>query len=407
MYRFLLVLFILHLQTTLPSQDCETSEVIQRSIAAEDTDSAFATELHESQVFINSSCTSNNKLLLHLVGTIDNPANTTYFPTLAANAGYKVINLKYNNNVATKDACSESPDEECFRNYRQEIVFGTPVSPEVNVDSTESIVNRLVKLLVYLHDLYPSEGWSDFYLESQTINWSNIVLSGHSQGGGHAAYLAKLYDVDRVLMFSSPNDFSEFFDQPAEWLNDESMTKEYNYFAFGNKLDDVVDFDFQLQNWVAMGFSEQNDSMRVDGRECGYENSRILYTEYDSSGLFKPNHSAVIIDRFTPVASGVPVYEEVWKYMLGLCEMSSSLNPEIKIYSHLSIHPNPFSSIFQVESQDVIGEIAIYDQLGQLVFTSKPLKKSFQVQFSSRPGLFYLHIRTQHSQDAVLKIIKL
>src|SRR2546425_9573289 len=56
----------------------------------------------------------------------------------------------------------------------------------LNVSVANSIDNRLTKLLQYLTLQYPDEGWDRFLLRDKP-KWSQIAVSGHSQGGGNAA----------------------------------------------------------------------------------------------------------------------------------------------------------------------------------------------------------------------------
>jgi pimeloyl-ACP methyl ester carboxylesterase len=48
------------------------------------------------------------------------------------------------------------------------------------------------------------------------MDFGRMILAGHSQGGGHAAFIAMRHEVARVLMFGSPKDFSTRFNQPAD-----------------------------------------------------------------------------------------------------------------------------------------------------------------------------------------------
>ena len=49
------------------------------------------------------------------------------------------------------------------------------------------------------------QNWGQF-LSGGSIQWDHIIISGHSQGGGHAAVIGISNPVRRVLMFASPND---------------------------------------------------------------------------------------------------------------------------------------------------------------------------------------------------------
>lgn len=94
--------------------------------------------------------------------------------------------------------------------------------PVANTQS-ETIVNRLVKLLSYLQEHDAPRRW-DGYLLNGEPNWSRIVVSGLSQGAGMAAYIAKRKAVARAVLFSSPWDFMGASRQLAPWISEPSAT---------------------------------------------------------------------------------------------------------------------------------------------------------------------------------------
>lgn len=407
MRRYLILVLVIASYLNVLGQDCPSESLIQRSIKAFETDNNinWEGEDQEHQVYINPDCIPNDKLLVHLVGTFDNPKNTNYFPSLAANQGYKVINLKYLNWVPAVGACADSDDANCFQKYRQEIIFGTDVSSTVTVDSDNSIINRLSKLLIHLDNLYPSENWNHFLLGSNEINWSNIVVSGHSQGGGHAAFLGKQFEVKRVLMFAAPNDYSNFFSTPASWLNNESATPDSCYYAFGNLYDDVVDFDKQYQVWESMNLLNQSDTVDVDNTAPDYNNSKLLYTKNNASFVFSGNHNAMIIDEFTPLSAGIPVFTSVWEYMLRFDSDITSTTSVGNSFSAINAFPNPTSDQLFISSEKIISQIEIYSLSGKLLDVSEPNKNSFDVNLEAYIGLLLLKISTIDNKNKMIKVI--
>lgn len=403
---YLLLAVLLGQWVALSGQSCLSDSLKVRSIEASETDSNIGGEVWEHQVFYNSDCVPNDLLVLHLVGSFDNPANTTYFPSLAANRGFKAINLKYRNEVSANGACALSSDMDCYEKYREEIIFGTDVSSQVSVDSNECILNRLLKLLVHLDSLYPLENWDHFLAGSDSIDWSDIVLSGHSQGGGHAAFIAKQFEVERVLMFASPNDFSPLFSAPAPWLSVPGLTPDSNHFAFGNLFDEVVDFEKQYQNWGAMNLMVLGDSVLVDNSSCPYNASRILYTEDTSAtGVPGPFHNSVVIDNFTPLVGGVPVFTPVWEYMLGLCPVSTSVLDQGIVPEGIRVFPNPARSRLNLHAEKAIAEVEVYNLSGKLLTRLEPFKN--EVSFSLEPasGLLILRIRLLDGRVQVLRVL--
>ena len=386
-------------------QTCIQDSLIVRNIKAFDTDNTINREFQNHQVYINRGCTTNNKLLLHLVGSFDNPVNTTFFPALAANNGFKVINLKYPNNVSAKGACGNSSDMDCFRKYRQEIIFGENASTEVSVDSSNSIINRVLKLLLHLDSLYPSENWNSHLAGTDAVDWSKIVLSGHSQGGGHAAFLAKQFKVHRVLMFASPNDFSNSFLSPASWVSESSTTPDSSYFAFGNLFDDVIDFNQQFQIWELMNLLEDHDSINVDNLPGTYNRSKVLYTTNSQSTIPSGNHNAMILDKFTPMSSGAPLFISVWKYMLGLHSITTSIENNNVANFNVEVFPNPTRNRLFVKSREEVATVEVYNSTGNLRKKVKPTSKDFEINLESLTGFAFIKLTLKNSKSAIMKIV--
>ena len=400
------LLFILgFLYADISAQPCDPDSLITRSIKAFTTSSSIDWELQNHLVYVNPDCPSNDKLLVHLVGTFDNPSSTTYFPIHAANHGYKVISLKYPNNVSGTTSCRTSSDIDCHWKYRQEIVFGTDTSSAVSVDSNNCIVNRLEKLLIYLDNSYPDENWHDFLSESNKITWPNIAVSGHSQGGGHAAFIAKYFDLDRVAMFASPNEYSTHFSAPAAWTRLPSATPDSNYYAFGNLFDDIIDFAEQYAVWNDMRLIAFGDTLEVGSASCPYNSTRMLYTQDTSGSGLAAHHNSVLIDNYTPLDSGVPAFSQVWGYILGLCPPTTSTHDLERTDLSVRAYPNPALDEVTVQSTHTITRIEIVDAFGRLLAIHEPRLHKATIRTSSYTGLLFLRVITQTNRAVVVKIL--
>jgi predicted esterase len=147
-------------------------------------------------------------LLVFLPGTGGEPPGPVPFLKMAADAGYRVISLAYNDVPAVAVYCPRKPDPACSEEFRRMRIYGDGTSLDPDIDNTraESIVNRFVKLLQYLDRHEPARGWAG-YLANGAPNWSRIALAGQSQGAGMAAFIAKQHAMARVILFSSPWDF--------------------------------------------------------------------------------------------------------------------------------------------------------------------------------------------------------
>jgi len=153
---------------------------------------------------------SNGLVLVSLGGTNSKPADLEDFDRTAVELGYRVLALDYPNSVIST-ACRDSKQPDAFDHFREEIVEGKPTSDLVEVDRANSIEGRLQSALNELQ-------WSQ--------DWSKIVVVGHSQGSGHAAYLGKLHRLRGVIMLAGPQD------DGAGWLSRPGQTDPLNYVAF-------------------------------------------------------------------------------------------------------------------------------------------------------------------------------
>lgn len=361
--QFKINIFILFLfsASSAFSQGCDSLLLNIVEVRANDTDNNIPWELSRHYTFFNPDCVPKNKLLVHLVGTIDNPSSTQLFTSLAANHGFHVLSLKYKNNLSAQTACNSSTDVDCHFKFRREIIEGVDYSPEVEVDSVNAIYNRLLRLLHYMDSNYPTQNWGQ-YFSGNNINWNKIIVSGHSQGGGHAAVIGITQPLIRVLMFASPNDYSNHFNQVAPWTNLPHVAADSAYYSFNNINDLVSEYNTQYTAALNIGVGLFGDTVSVDNTAYPYQLSHNLYTSIDSSG-FTVNHGMVVIDNNVPLDSnGKPIFEEVWKYMLGIdCPLSGT--PDFQTSDYFTLFPNPTDTYVNVVvNNDYIGEeIFIYD----------------------------------------------
>ena len=330
---------------------------------------------------------------------------------MAANHGFHVLSLKYPNGITAQGACGDNPDSNCYLNFRKEIIEGEDFSPEVSVDLPNSIYNRLIKLLKYLNNNYPAQNW-DNYFSGENINWGKIIISGHSQGGGHAAVIAKDHPVKRVLMFASPNDYSTFFDAAAPWTDAPHATADSVYYGFNNLYDDVVNFSEQFEIWENLGMSLFGDSVEVEQTLYPFSNSRQLHTSRQSSGI-GGNHSIMILDSKTPLDDlGKPVFESVWKYMLGIPLNTSATNSDFFSTKKISFYPNPVNDVFFIKFDFTPSEkysVLVFDTLGkfQISFldTQQDVIKIDTSDFKA--GVYFVEFRLGNEVILTKKIVKL
>ncbi len=263
-------------------------------------------------VAFNSTLAAKGKLFVHLVGSYGKPSSSHLLLQQAAANGYHAINLSYPNSWTVAQLCQRDPDQDCTEKVRLEILDGTDRTNKVTINRANSIENRLIKLLVYLHKQKPNEGW-DQYLENNgtQLKWSALTISGHSQGGGHAALIGKQHNVARVVMFGAPNDSSPRSKGNAPWVSKPSATPADRYYAFSHSQD--PGFDNQQQAWNIMKLP--GVVTNVDGQKIPFGQSHKLTTKAipATSGEY---HGSVVVDRNVPkLPDGTSLFKEVWQYL--------------------------------------------------------------------------------------------
>lgn len=210
----------------------------------------------------------------------------------AAAGGYHAIGLSYRNEVAVNDLCMIG-EAGCHAAVRNEVITGEDTSPLVEVSRADSIDHRLVAALQYL-------GWDD-YLDEGELRWSDIAVAGHSQGGGHAAFIAQMREVHRAVLFAAT--------EPADWTEDPLATDVERLFGFVHA-DDPQGAGMVL-SWERLGVP--GELTVIDDLDAPYGDSHALQT-----ALVAENpHGAVAVDIATPLDGDVPVYSDAWCLLVG------------------------------------------------------------------------------------------
>ena len=200
-------------------------------------------------------------LAVFLTGTGGRPRGASVIIGAIAKQGYPVLALEYDDEPAVSQVCPRDPDPACSADFREMRATGTGASRAVSNPPAEGIVARLVAALRYLARKDPR--WAG-YLDGDQPRWDRLLLSGLSQGAGMAAWLAKQHEVARVVLFSSPWDWTGPDRRPAPWLSRPGATPvdrwwaEYNarentapalrraYAALGLPADHVLVFSLDL-----------------------------------------------------------------------------------------------------------------------------------------------------------------
>ncbi len=258
-------------------------------------------------ITLDPASRSQKKLLISIPGTTGASTAMKSLDSVAALEGYHAISIDYPNNRNTATFIN-SPDRAAFDKFRQELDFGTPVSDSVVVDTLNSIVNRVTRLVLYLARTRPGEGW-DAFLQQGKMNWGLVTLAGHSQGAGHVSYIGHAFKVRKVIMLSGPQDFLGRYDMPAPWLSAPSRSAYNNFYSFLHE-DDVYDTRHQVRNDLAVMHSDSSVIYRFAKMDEFPKNARIFISEIqiwpDRKNTGYENHMTTIL----------PFHSKVWVWLL-------------------------------------------------------------------------------------------
>jgi hypothetical protein len=294
-----------------------TLQLLEYKIKPSQTNPVITTFDNEHFVYLDQRATAKNKLFVFFPGTFATPASYTKILQAAASYGYHVIGLMYQNGSELYSGCSFNADNNCFSLCRLEIYDGADRTAIVTVPVENSIKSRLFKLLQYLQTQYPAQNWQQF-LNGPDVQWSNSVLSGHSQGGGHAAFIGKINLVGRVICFSSI-DWNSLSNTSAAWVSQTGLTPANRYFCIHNPLDEIFAYTNTQQQWTQLGISGFGPIMNIDSATVPYSNTHTLITRaLPSNTLITPNHNGTAVNSYIPQNGSGEINNSIlkaWEYL--------------------------------------------------------------------------------------------
>ncbi|MFM7404031.1 MAG: BPSS1187 family protein [Erythrobacter sp.] len=294
---------------------------VERNILPADTSSAITTNL-AAHFVINPDpqVAPKGRLFVMLPGTGATPAVYRDIVRTGAGRGYHALGLTYPNDEAVERLCGQSTDPDCAGRVRREIITGEDTGPLAAVNAANSIITRLTVLIQFLDRNFPAEGWGQFLTGGQP-DWSRITVAGHSQGGGHAAFFAKLLTLDRTVMFAAPGDSGVAPGTAAPWLSLPNVTPPARQYGFIHVDDPLVRIATAARGWEVIGLGAFGPLTSVDGASPPFGNARQLTTALQPNPnpigpSASPPHGAPVVDAVTPRdAQGRPVYAPVWIYL--------------------------------------------------------------------------------------------
>lgn len=191
-------------------------------------------------VLHNRSAPAGAPLVVFLPGTNGKPRNAMVLLKAVSESGFSVIGLEYNDEPAVVQVCPRDPDPACSSDFRRMRTYGDGPSRAVTNSVAELIQTRLARLLIKLDKDHPGQGWGG-YLKAGMPDWSRIVVSGLSQGAGMAAWIAQQTPVARVVLFSSPWDFTLPDRALAVWIDGPGATPPDRWYGAYNTREHTAD----------------------------------------------------------------------------------------------------------------------------------------------------------------------
>ncbi len=286
-------------------------------IAPQTTDPNITTNLNNHYVSINRSLAPKNQLFVFFPGTGGVAFNYLEVNNTAADLGFHAVNLTYPNDDAVNSLCgAPNTNLDCYANVRLETKDGTDRTPLVNVSRPNSIENRLIKLLIYLRNQAPNDNWGQFLIDDSTLDWSKIIVSGHSQGGGHAGIIGRYHAVVRVVMFAAM-DFNGLANSPANWIALPASTPNASmpdrFWGFSHTRDEQVNFTLlSTRIWTVYGMPGYGAIVNVDSSAPPFNNTHSLTSNLECENF----HGCIAADARLVRQNGVPVFKPVWEYLL-------------------------------------------------------------------------------------------
>lgn len=287
--------------------------VVVHQVGPRQTDPRITGPPHPNLAMIATGVRQNGLLVVFLPGTGGKPGCCQLFLRQAALLGFHAIGLQYNNQTAVGAKCLNSL--RCFGTVRQNVFDGTDPTPRSAIPPRDGVEHRLSALLSYLVRRYPGEGWGQFLLGA-VPRWGSIVISGHSQGGGEAAFIGAERGLSGVVTLSSPPD-TDLHHQPATWVYGvpSGATPLARVVAFVHTRDPF--YARIVADWGAMNLARFGSMTSVDSVAAPYDHSHQLISSAALPHVVLATHDSTAVDSATPrCPDGSPEYAPVWSYML-------------------------------------------------------------------------------------------
>jgi hypothetical protein len=150
-------------------------------------------------------------LLVFLPGHGSSNDSYTDFMNHAAKQGYYVVGLAYQNGQSIQNMCgywADCPSYLLQQNVEKNVYHGFYSAQQATWPAASNSINyRLGAFLSFLKSRGIANGfdWEQFYdYSTGNVQWSKIVVAGHSEGGATATWITKNKNVLGGIVFEAP-----------------------------------------------------------------------------------------------------------------------------------------------------------------------------------------------------------
>ena len=263
----------------------------------------------------------NGRFLVHVVGTGSDPQIDLAVTRRMCALGFVVLAPMYVNDKDGRSTCGA--DSDCFEGFRREIVQGSDAISGVTVDAANSIEGRVSSALAKLASTEPA--YASFVAFRNAFagrDFSKVVLSGHSQGSGHALYLAREYAAASVVLLAGPSDrLPPPANAPAKWIagfSARTKTSPSKIYGFISEDDGIQGFSNVMDTWTVLGMSLDSCAHSTSGVGFSASCRRVVLPPAGCAAL--DAHSVVVAENFDAACrSGRPPNRNTatWKFLFG------------------------------------------------------------------------------------------
>lgn len=369
------------------------------------TDAGIDNTFGYHETYLNTGVKSRNQLFLFFPGSNSSPFGYDGIQKQAANLGYHALGISYSN-ATISPLCAGTADKQCFDKVRSEVINGTDLTNLVSVNPANSINNRILKALQYLNAKFPAQNWGQYYNGSNLI-WEKIAVAGHSQGGGHAAFLAKKNKVARVVLFASPKDyFTAPLNKAAEWISLPSATPTCNYYAIVHQADNLgCTPTQQLEIFKLLGIDTfSRNPVIFESSNGNFNKSHVVLSSL--KGLTGNNaHNIVAVDVAAANKCQIPYFTPAWNYLMTDESCQTTATYYLEPQNIVSVYPNPFSTNLNFKNLQGDETMLLVNTLGQVIYNGKNIENQY---FSHlHPGVYFLKINSEKTKTLqTIRLIK-